>query len=203
MSERALNEEVFRLAREDFGIERHWHKRIVRSGPNTLCPYAENPPNRVILEDDIVFFDFGPVLGEWEADVGRPHVLGSDPEKLRIAADVEACWALGKAHFDANSGITGAQLYAYICQLAQDRGWSYGQEHCGHLIGEFPHERIQGESVQNYIHPDNHQAMREPDQHGGPRDWILEIHFVDQAKGIGAFFEQWLTRPDSDTTTPS
>ncbi|MGW1618760.1 Imm21 family immunity protein [Streptomyces sp. NPDC002172] len=40
---------------ELFGTTRHWHKRIVRSGPNTLKPYRENPPDRVIAADDIVF----------------------------------------------------------------------------------------------------------------------------------------------------
>jgi len=27
-------------------MDRHWHKRIVRAGPNTLQPYAQNPPDR-------------------------------------------------------------------------------------------------------------------------------------------------------------
>jgi len=28
------------LAAEMFGVDRHWHKRIVRAGPNTLEPYT-------------------------------------------------------------------------------------------------------------------------------------------------------------------
>jgi hypothetical protein len=35
--------------------------------------------------------------------------------------------------------------------------------------------------------------MRDPDQNGKPRDWILEIHFVDQQRQLGGFFEQLLT----------
>src|SRR5688572_3263812 len=69
-TERQLNTEVFDLAHEMFGIVKHWHKRIVRSGANTLSPYNENPPDLVILEDDILFFDFGPVIDDWEADLG-------------------------------------------------------------------------------------------------------------------------------------
>ena len=42
-----------------FGIGRWWHKRIVRAGPNTLQPYQENPPDRVIGADDIAFCDCG------------------------------------------------------------------------------------------------------------------------------------------------
>ena len=55
-SEQQLNAEVFKLAYELFGVEKHWHKRIVRSGANTLLPYNDNPPNLVIQEDDILFF---------------------------------------------------------------------------------------------------------------------------------------------------
>ena len=35
-SEKDLNTEIFQLATELFGIEKYWHKRIVRSGSNTL-----------------------------------------------------------------------------------------------------------------------------------------------------------------------
>ena len=77
--EKTLNEEIFILAKELFSIEKHWHKRIVRCGENTLFPYEENPPNRVIQEDDILFFDFGPIVENWEADLGRTYVIGNNP----------------------------------------------------------------------------------------------------------------------------
>jgi len=35
--------------------------------------------------------------------------------------------------------------------------------------------------------------LREPDAHGRPRHWILEVHFVDRAREIGGFFEELLT----------
>ena len=60
-TESELNKEVFNLAFELFGIKKFWHKRIVRSGKNTLLPYKENPVNLTIQKDDILFFDFGPV----------------------------------------------------------------------------------------------------------------------------------------------
>ena len=53
-SENELNEDVFLLADELFGIKKFWHKRIVRSGVNTLVPYDENPPNLILQEDDIL-----------------------------------------------------------------------------------------------------------------------------------------------------
>jgi Xaa-Pro dipeptidase len=191
--ESQLNDAIHNLAGEFLGQTRYWHKRIVRSGPNTLAPYREDPPDRVLTDDDIVFFDFGPVLEAWEADIGRTYVLGNDPDKHRIATDVETCWALGKQFFDDHPTVTGAELYQFVCDLAAERGWQYGQEHCGHLIGQFPHERIQGESRRNYIHPDNHESLRAADLQGRPRDWILEVHFVDRRKQIGGFFEQVMT----------
>src|ERR1700754_4141605 len=70
-TERAAGDLIRDLANELYGVRRFWHKRIVRSGPNTLHPYRENPPDRVIEEDDILFADFGPIFEEWEADFGR------------------------------------------------------------------------------------------------------------------------------------
>ena len=195
VSEKELNDEVYQLAYEMFGIKKYWHKRIVRAGVNTLCPYRENPPNLTIQDDEIVFFDFGPVFEEWEADYGRTYVLGEDPYKLKVKQDIEECWPLGKSYFEHHPDITGAQLYEHVRGLAEDRGWEYGQAHCGHLIGNFPHERIQGDEVANYIHPDNPARMRDCDRSGNPRDWILEIHFVDRTRQIGGFFEQLLTVP--------
>ena len=60
--ESQLNTEVFELAFELFGIRKFWHKRIVRSGVNTLCPYKANPPDLELQEDDIMFFDFYEIL---------------------------------------------------------------------------------------------------------------------------------------------
>jgi len=36
-----------------------------------------------------------------------------------------------------------------------------------------------------------------PDKNGGLRHWILEIHFIDQKKKIGGFFEQLLIENNS------
>jgi hypothetical protein len=79
--------------------------------------------------------------------------------------------------------------------LAKKYGWEYGNEHCGHLIGNFPHEDIQGEEIENYIHPKNNKRMCEPDRNGKGRFWIYEIHFIDKANEIGGFYEQLLDHP--------
>lgn len=82
-----------------YGITRHWHKRIVRAGRNTLEPYAENPPNLTVAEDDIAFLDLGPVFEEWEADFGRTYVVGNDPLKQKLCRDIAAGFAKGKQYF--------------------------------------------------------------------------------------------------------
>lgn len=197
-----LNLRMHRLARDMFGVRKHWHKRIVRAGANTLHPYREDPPDLPIDADCILFFDFGPVFEEWEADVGMTYVLGDDPVKHRLAADTVAVWHEGKAWFDAHPEATGRDLYAATVDLARRRGWEFGGSHCGHLVGRFPHERIQGEQVTNYIHPDNGLLLRTKDQHGAQRHWIYEVHLVDRGKAIGGFFEQILTAPSDAADGP-
>ena len=61
-TEKEINKSIYDLAFEMFKIKKYWHKRIVRSGPNTLYPYDENPKNLIVEKDDIVFLDFGPIF---------------------------------------------------------------------------------------------------------------------------------------------
>lgn len=193
-SEHELNTEVFNLAFELFGIKKFWHKRIVRSGKNTLCPYRENPPNLILQTDDILFFDFGPVFENYESDIGMTYVIGTNEQKLKLKRDTKLAWQEGKNYFESNKDkLTGADLYAFTCKLAKQYGWEYGNEHCGHLIGNFPHEKLIGEETIHYIHPNNDQLMCAPDKHGKPRYWIYEIHFVDKVKEIGGFYEKLLS----------
>lgn len=142
ISENRLNQDISALAQELFGITTYWHKRIVRAGTNTLAPYAENPPDLLIGEDDILFLDLGPVFEDWEADFGRTFVLGSDPRKLKLRDDVGLAFAEGKRYFHQNPGITASQFFAYAVSLARKFGWDFGGPIAGHLIGQFPHEKI-------------------------------------------------------------
>lgn len=191
-SEKELNDEIFQLALELYGIEKYWHKRIIRAGKNTLHPYYENPENLTLQEDDILFIDFGPIFEEWEADFGRTYVIGNDPLKQKLNQDLETAWLECKSYFDSQKRITGSELYQHAVSLAQKYGWEFGGEIAGHLIGHFPHEKLEKEDKSNYIHRDNHVDMSAPDRKGTQRHWILEIHFVDRKKQIGGFFEQLL-----------
>ncbi|HTZ98303.1 MAG TPA: M24 family metallopeptidase [Terriglobales bacterium] len=191
--ETEINANVYDLAAKLYGVKQHWHKRIVRAGRNTLAPYDENPPDLTVTEDDIVFLDLGPVFEEWEADFGRTYVVGNDPVKHKLCRDIEAAFAQGKQYFHERPDITCAELYQYAQQLAREAGWEYGGPIAGHLVGVFPHERIAGDKITLYVHPQNPNRMRTPDVEGRKRHWIFEIHFVDRARQIGGFHEELLT----------
>lgn len=193
VAETEINESIYALAAKMYGITRYWHKRIVRAGRNTLAPYDENPPDLKVAEDDIVFLDLGPVFEEWEADFGRTYVVGSDPLKHKLCLDIQEAFAKGKRYFEQTPDITAAELYGYAQRLAEQAGWEYGGPIAGHLIGVFPHEKIAGDKITLYVHPQNPDRMRTLDSSGRKRHWILEIHFVDRARQIGGFYEELLT----------
>jgi Xaa-Pro aminopeptidase len=193
VTESVVNEDIYALAKEMYGITTYWHKRIVRAGANTLLPYAENPPDLTIGSDDILFLDLGPVFQDWEADFGRTFVLGPDPVKHKLRRDVGEAFAAGKKYFNERRNITACELYRHAQSLAERYGWEYGGPIAGHLIGQFPHEKIADDKVTLYVHPDSRLPMRAPDENGRPRHWILEIHFVDRQRQIGGFYEELLT----------
>jgi Xaa-Pro aminopeptidase len=193
VSEKELSKEIFNLAAERFGVINHWHKRVIRSGPNTLMPYAENPPDRVIQADDILFVDLGPIFEAWEADFGRTFVLGDDPVKQRLRDSLEPVWLAVKAKYQSNPDMTGEDLYDLACGQAKEAGWEFGGQIAGHLVGSFPHERIPNDKISLYITKGSNEPMSRLNSSGQKRHWILEIHLVDRAREIGAFYEQLLT----------
>ena len=193
-SEKQLCDEIVQIARQDFGVENHWGKKIVRTGINTLQPYVSDPPDLVIQEGDILFFDFHPIFEGWEADLGRTYVLGNDPLKQKIKKDVEAAWHEGNAWYFKQNKLTGADFFNYATYLAKRYGYDFGNAIAGHIIGKFPHEQPDDPNdLCLDVHPDNHNDILSLDKYGNKRHWILELHFVDRKNNIGAFFEQLLT----------
>jgi len=193
-SEKQLCDEIVQIARQDFGVENHWGKKIVRTGINTLQPYISDPPDLVIQDGDILFFDFHPIFEDWEADLGRTYVLGNDPLKQKIKKDVEAAWHEGNAWYFKQNKLTGADFFNYATDLAKRYGYDFGNAIAGHIIGKFPHEQPDDPNdLCLDVHPDNHNDILSLDKHGNKRHWILELHFVDRKNNIGAFFEQLLT----------
>jgi Xaa-Pro aminopeptidase len=192
VSEVQASDAIRDLAADLFGVSRHWHKRIVRAGENTLQPYRENPPDRVMGADEIVFCDFGPIFEEWEADFGRTFVLGDDPLKARLRDALPVVWDAGRDYFEAHPDITGEQLFAQVTELSEQAGWEFGGHIAGHLVGQFPHEKIAGDDIESYIAPGSDKRMRRLDRSGRICHWILEVHLVDRERQIGGFHEELL-----------
>ncbi|MEP7322568.1 MAG: M24 family metallopeptidase [Saprospiraceae bacterium] len=194
-SEAVLCDEIVKIAREEFNMEHHWHKKIVRAGINTLQPFIANPADRVIQEDDIVFFDFHPIFEDWEADLGRTYVIGNDPLKLKLKKDIESAWYEANAWYFEQSKLTGAEFFSYIIDLTKRYGYEFGNAIAGHIVGRHPHEQPDDPNDMCLdVHPDNHDDIFQSDKYGNKRHWILELQFVDREHNIGAFFEQLLTK---------
>jgi Xaa-Pro dipeptidase len=195
VGERQLSDEIRDLAADMFGVTRHWHRRIVRAGENTLLAFRERPPDRVIAEDDIVFLDLGPVFEAWEADFGRTFVLGDDPAKMALRDALPRVWDAGREYFDAHPKVSGAELFDHVVEVARAEGFGWGSHIAGHLLGEFPHKNIAGSGVQWYVAPGSAKPMRRRDPRGRLCHWILEVHLIDEARRFGGFHEELLDLP--------
>ena len=191
-SERDVEDDIRELAAREFGVEKHWHRRIVRSGPNSITTAGDHPPVRMIEEDDIVYLDLGPVLGGWEADIGKSYALGKSPRKQALVAELPRQFEKLQAHFRERPNITGAALYDFAVRSAQAAGWKFGGKIAGHIISEFAHTQIPGAKDLTRIAPLNDTPMSDPDGNGNPRHWIGEIHLVELDESFGGFYERLL-----------
>ena len=194
--ESEVDADIAALAESDFGVTRHWHKRLVRTGANTLCVFADNPEERVIGEDDTIYLDLGPVFDEWEADIGQTYAIGNDLAHHALIAALPEVFEATRAHFNANPDITGAELYAHACASAEQRGYIFGGKIAGHTVGEFPHLTWPGEREHTRIYPDNPNKLSDPDHLGRKRFWIIETHLIAPDRSFGGFYER-LMRPNS------
>ena len=190
-TESELDDDIHTLAAERFGVEKHWHRRVVRAGSNTVTIGSDLPPLRTVGADDIVYVDLGPVFAEWEADIGRTYILGNHPGAALVAA-LPVIFDRVQAHYHASPDITGAELYAFALRAAAEAGWVFGGVIAGHLVAEFPHAHIPGDKVFKRVDPHNTRRMRDPDDVGRVRHWILEIHLVDPTRSYGGFYERLL-----------
>ena len=189
-SERAIEADIVRLARTDFGVTRDWHEGLVRAGVNTLAVAPDAMPERHVAADDIVFVDLGPVFAEWEADVGRSYAIGDDPAKHALCAALPEQFAEVRRHYRDHSDITGAELYAFAVASAAAAGWRFGGKIAGHIVGEYNHREWPGDRQLTRIAPANPSRLSNPDPFGRERFWILEIHLVAPDGSFGGFYEK-------------
>ena len=192
VSERQVEDEIKEIALQRFGVTTHWHRRIVRSGPNSVTTAGDHPPVRMIEADDIVYLDLGPVFEGWEADIGKSYALGGDPRKHALVAELPRQFEKMQAHFRGHPGITGAALYDFAVRSAEEAGWRFGGVIAGHIVSEFAHSQIPGAKDLTRIYSDNPEPMSNPDGNGNPRHWIGEIHLVETDGSFGGFYERLL-----------
>lgn len=189
-TERDIEQEILRIAENEFGVKQNWHKRIVRAGKNTLAVFAENPPVLTVQHDDIVFLDLGPVFGTWEADVGETFVVGSDREKQALVDALGIQFDTISARLMDDPDITGADLYRFACENAVRAGFKFGGQIAGHIVAEFPHHRLPGDRQAHHISPANPLPLSLPDANGNARYWIIEVHLISQCGNFGGFYER-------------
>lgn len=193
-SEGEVNRAIAEIAERDFGVEKHWHKRLVRAGVNTLCVFSDNPPERVIEANDTVYLDLGPVFEAWEADVGRSYAVGEDPARHALVAALPEVFEEIRAQALADPDSTGAALYDFAVQRAEARGYIFGGNIAGHIVGEFPHARWPDAKDTQRIAAANDTRLSDPDGFGRPRFWIIEVHLLAADRSYGGFYER-LLRP--------
>lgn len=170
--------QILKDALADHQCERLWHPSKVRFGVNTLKTFREkSEPDTLIQAGDLFFFDIGPVFDGHEGDYGETFVCEKGDSKLADAAQ-EVYQKSAKAWRESN--LTGAALYKYAAECANNLGYELNQDMDGHRLGDFPHAL--------------HFKGGLPEHEGVPVPglWILEIHLRDSKTNRGSFFEDLL-----------
>ncbi|WP_237547010.1 M24 family metallopeptidase [Streptomyces sp. SID161] len=186
--EREAGHRIGDLARRMFGTAVSRSAGIVRSGPHTILPRGQEPPDRVIREDDMVVTGLGPLLTGYASDFARTLALGDDPGGHRLVEDLATVFAAVRTAFHADSAITGGQLYAEVQALAGKAGWALGGEHAGRLVGTAPTADARHADPASFLCPDNDEPLRRTTEGGWRAHWILEIRLVDEDLGRGGWF---------------
>ncbi|WP_061223266.1 M24 family metallopeptidase [Leptospira weilii] len=191
ISEKQLTEKIFLLAKNNLSIDKFWHKKIVRTGINTIHPYDAKPENLMIQQNDILWIDFGPIFNSFEADFGRTFVLGNDSEKTKLKDAVEKSWFETRDYYNSKDNVTGKELFEFVDKLAKNYNFFFGNDIAGHLVDEFSHYKIHKSTPENYICLENNTNLKDKFEKK-ERYRILEMHFLSNEKNFGSFFEQLL-----------
>lgn len=172
---------IIQQIQKDLGAPRAWHAPQIRFGENTLYSFGEVPKDTPMLkENDIFFFDLGPIFEEHEGDVGRTFAIGNDPDMVRCAKDVEMIWNDVRDYWN-KTHVSGKELYAFATKCAEAKGWQLILKGAsGHRISDFPH-----------IAKRRGNMEREKEKPAANR-WILEIQIRHPEKSFGAFYEDIL-----------
>ena len=76
--------------------------------------------------------------------------------------------------------LSGIELFNFASLLAKDYGYELNPMMAGHRLGDFPHKLFSS------------QKLFELGVSPNKNLWVLEIHIIDKANQVGAFFEDIL-----------
>jgi Xaa-Pro dipeptidase len=192
LSEQQINDAIFALAQAQFSTDKYWHKRVVRAGENTLLSYSEDPADRIVQENDVVFVDLGPVFVEWEADFGKTFVVGNHEVGTKIVHDLADVFRFGQLLYQCEMDIVASEFFDCIKQYIEHLGWQLGNYHVGHIVGELPHSRSTNNKNENVLSAENETRLNVLDALGRNKHWIFEVHIIDRELGVGGFYEDFL-----------
>jgi methionine aminopeptidase len=167
------------------GMERLWHKNVIRFGPGTLETFfGDFQPDYVLQPNDIFYVDLGVVWDGHESDAGDTFVVGDDAEMHACAEAARTIWT-AVANRWREQGQTGEALYAYARDLAQSMGWRLNWTVKGHRVSDFPHAIYKAGTLGDFA--------------AAPKTglWILEIQIAHPTRPIGAFYEDLLYEADA------
>lgn len=172
--------EIAQEALEGLGMDRLWHKSIVRFGPGTVETFfAPFEPDRVLQANDIFFVDLGAVFDGHEGDAGDTFVVGDDAEMAACAEAARVLWR-DVAHQWRDGGVTGEALYDYARHRAAAMGWRLNWEVKGHRVSDFPHAIYKA------------GALGDLESCPTTGLCILEIQIAHPTRPFGAFYEDLL-----------
>lgn len=164
------------------GMERLWHRNVVRFGPGTLETFfGDFSPDYELQADDIFYVDLGAVWDGHEGDAGDTFTVGADPEMAACAAAARSLWADVAGRW-RDEGLSGGALYRHAMDRANATGWRLNWSVKGHRVSDFPHAIFKAGSLRDFAAPPTAGL------------WILEIQIAHPTRPFGAFFEDLLVR---------
>lgn len=176
--------EIAQAVLERMGMDRLWHRNVIRFGPGTLETFfGEFTPDYVLQPNDIFYVDLGVVWDGHEGDAGDTFVVGDDPDMVACAEAARILWRDVAARW-RDEGLSGEALYRYAAERAEAMGWRVNWEVKGHRVSDFPHAIYKAGAL--------------GDLAACPTTglWILEIQIAHPTRPIGAFYEDLLIRED-------
>ena len=164
----------------DLGMDRLWHKNVIRFGAGTLETFhGEFQPDYVLQDHDIFYVDLGAVFGGHEGDAGDTFVVGDDAEMAACADAARKLWREVAAKW-RDDKLTGKALYSFALARAKALGWRLNWQVKGHRVSDFPHAIY------------NAGPLGALDTAPVPGLWILEIQIRHPTRDFGAFYEDLL-----------